>query len=165
MDIISHGLWGGIALGRGSRRSFWAAFCFGIAPDLFAFGFLFIGALVTRGFGILRNVGHPPPISAIPAYVFQLYNVSHSLVVFCLAFGVVWFFRGKPLLEMGAWGLHIVTDIFTHATTFFPTPLLWPLAKLQVNGHPWSDPLIFIPNIVVLAVLYAVFWWKSRRHE
>jgi uncharacterized membrane protein YhaH (DUF805 family) len=162
MDIVSHGLWGGIALGRSSRRSYWTAFLFGVAPDLFAFGFLFIGAVSIRGSSIWRNTGHPPPASEFPAYVFQLYSVSHSLVVFALAFALVWLLRGKPLLEMGAWGLHIVTDIFTHATTFFPTPFLWPLAQFRFNGHPWWDPRIFIPNVAVLAALYAVFFWRSR---
>jgi len=122
----------------------------------------FVSLTVLHGFGALSNLGHPPKVADIPAYVFQLYSISHSLVVFGLAFGVVWFARGKPLWEMGAWGLHIVTDIFTHATTFFPTPFLWPLAKVQVNGHPWSDPLIFFPNLIILAILYAVFFWRSR---
>ena len=38
MDIISHGLWGGIAFGRKRRSLFWWSFGFGVMPDLFSFG-------------------------------------------------------------------------------------------------------------------------------
>jgi len=162
MDVISHGLWGGIALGRRSRKSFWLAFLFGVAPDLFSFGFVILGAVLAHGFEFLRGIGHPPDPAQIPAYVYHLYNVTHSLVVFALAFALVWLVRGRPLWEMGAWGLHVVVDIFTHTTAFFPTPFLWPLMSVQFNGRAWSDPVIFVPNVVLLVVLYAGFLWKHR---
>ena len=162
MDFISHGLWGGIALGRSSRKSFWLAFLFGIAPDLLSFGFAFLGAFVGHGLEFWRGIGHPPDPAKIPACVYQLYNVTHSLVVFGLAFAAVWVVRGRPLWEMGAWGLHVVVDIFTHTTAFFPTPFLWPLLSVQFNGWAWSGPVIFVPNVVLLVVLYAVFLWKHR---
>lgn len=40
MDIISHGLWGGIAFGRKNKKDFWQSFAFGVMPDLLAFGVL-----------------------------------------------------------------------------------------------------------------------------
>lgn len=162
MDFISHGLWGGIALGRSNRKSFWLAFVFGISPDLFAFGFAFLANVVAHGFEFTNRIGRPPDASQIPAYVHQLYNISHSLVIFAAAFGVVWLVRRKPVWEMGAWGLHVGLDIFTHTTAFFPTPFLWPLADVQFNGVAWSDPRIFFPNVGVLVVLYAVFLWKHK---
>lgn len=160
MDFISHGLWGGIALGRSSRKSFWLAFLFGIAPDLLSFGFVFLGNFIAHGSEFTRRIGHPPDAAQIPAYVHHLYNVTHSLVVFALAFGAVWLVRRRPLWEMGAWGLHVVVDTFTHTAAFFPTPFLWPLVDVQINGRAWSDPAIFFPNVVLLVVLYTVFLWK-----
>src|SRR6266568_98541 len=145
MDIISHGLWGGVTVGRKSRRSFWTAFCFGVAPDLFAFGPMFANRMFIHGLDFLNKLGKPPDASSIPAYVHGVYNVTHSLVVFAVAFAVVWLIRRKPLLEMGAWALHICMDIFTHSTAFFPTPF------------------IFIPNVVLLAVLYAWFLYKRAK--
>ena len=162
MDIISHGLWGGIALGRSSRKSFWTAFFFGVAPDLFSFGVFLAGAFAVHGFELFQAAGHPPDASQIPAYVYQLYDVTHSFVVFGLAFGLVSMLRGKPLWEMGAWGLHVAVDIFTHSDAFFPTPFLWPLLVVHFDGHPWSDPLIFVPNVVLLIVLYTAFVWTHR---
>lgn len=163
MDIISHGLWGGIALGRANRKSFWTAFGFGIAPDLFSFGPVFASGLVLHGFEFFRGMGHPPDAAQIPASVYHLYNVTHSLVVFAVVFGLVWLLRGKPLLEIGAWGLHLVMDIFTHSDAFFPTPFLWPLSDAHFDGLPWVAPLIYVPNVLLLAVLYAWFFLKRRK--
>jgi hypothetical protein len=165
MDILSHGLWGGIALGRSNRRSFWTAFGFGIAPDLFSFGLVFASGLLLHGFEFFRGMGHPPDAAQIPAYVYHLYNVTHSLVVFAAVFGLVWLLRRKPLLEMGAWGLHLVMDIFTHSDAFFPTPFLWPLSNAHFDGLPWVNPLIYIPNVLLLAVLYAWFFLKRKKAD
>jgi membrane-bound metal-dependent hydrolase YbcI (DUF457 family) len=97
--------------------------------------------------------------------VYSLYNATHSLVVFALVFGLVWLVRGKPLMELGAWGLHIAVDIFTHSEAFFPTPFLWPFSDLRVNGVPWSDPRIFFSNVLLLTVLYAWFFLRRKRKK
>jgi len=165
MDIVSHGLWGGLALGRSSRRSFWTAFGFGTVPDLFSFGLVFANGLWVHGLDFFNGLGHPPDPTLIPAYVHSLYNATHSLVVFALVFGLVWLLRGKPLMELGAWGLHIAVDIFTHSEAFFPTPFLWPLSDLRVDGVPWSDPRIFFSNLLLLAVLYAWFFLQRKRKK
>ena len=78
-------------------------------------------------------------------------------------FVLVWIARGKPLMELSAWGLHITLDIFTHNDAFFPTPFLWPISDAHVNGVPWSDPIIYFPNVLLLAVLYAWFFYKRKK--
>lgn len=163
MDFLSHGLWGGIALGRTSRRSFWLAFGFGMAPDLCSFGLVFADGLLTHGLDFFNGLGHPPDAAQIPAYVHQLYNATHSLLVFALVFALVWWLRKRPLMELGAWGLHIVVDIFTHSTKFFPTPFLWPLSDAHVDGVPWSEPGIFFTNIGLLVGVYAWFFIRRRK--
>jgi hypothetical protein len=40
MDVISHGLWGGVAFGRKNKKYFWWSFGFGIMPDLLSLVFL-----------------------------------------------------------------------------------------------------------------------------
>lgn len=160
MDILSHGLWGGVALGRKSKRSFWTAFTFGIFPDAFAFGLPFSHLLFsllnggTREIMIRPGVGH----ADIPEYVYSLYNISHSLVIFTAAFLLVWLFRRKPLWEMCAWGLHITMDIFTHSDDFFPTPFLYPLSDVHVNGISWGHWYIFFPNVILLMIAYG--YWR-----
>lgn len=162
MDTLSHGLYGGVAFGRQSRSSYWLAFLFGVAPDLFSFGVF----MVLTWLGVFERPdwsAGPPDPSAIPAFVHAAYDASHSLVVFAAAFALVWLIRRKPLMEMLAWPLHILVDIPTHSERFFPTPFLWPLSDFHVDGHPWSDPRIFIPNVILIALLYLWFYWLRPR--
>ncbi len=89
MDIVSHGLWRGVGFGRKSKKNFWLAFFFGIAPDLFSFGIYSLSTLF--GFEEREPIhrGQMNP-DLIPEYVHHSYNFTHSLVVFALIFGVIW---------------------------------------------------------------------------
>ncbi len=165
MDIISHGLWGSIAFGRRNRRSFWLSFFFGVAPDLFSFGIFTATIWLGLASGPDWGRGLPDP-SSIPSYVHALYDWTHSLFIFFLAFGLVWAIRHRPMWEMCGWGFHIVLDIFTHSTRFFPTPFLWPVSSVTHNGMPWSSPSIFIPNVTLLALCYVwYFIVRVRRNH
>lgn len=163
MDVLSHGLWGGIACGRASRRAFWTAFAFGVAPDLLAFGPHFAGSI----WDAVWNGGFRPPhpgrgYAGIPDYVFAVYSVTHSLVVFLAAFLLAWAIRRQPLWPMAAWGLHVLIDIPTHSDRFFPTPFLWPLSDYRFDGISWGHPFIFVPNVVLLA---GVYLWYFKIHR
>jgi len=114
MDILSHGLWGGIAFGRKTRRDYWWSFGFGIMPDLFSFGIFTLMRILGRASGPDFGNGLPD-MSLIPSYVDSLYNITHSILIFSIVFGAVWFLRRKPFLPMLAWGLHILVDIPTHS--------------------------------------------------
>jgi hypothetical protein len=162
MDILSHGLWGAIAFGRKSRASFWLAFVIGLAPDLFSFGILWTAA--TIGLSEKPDFSHgTPPESTIPLYVHQLYNVTHSFIIFILAFVLLWLLLRRPLWELSAWGLHVLVDIPTHSFAFFPTPFLWPLSTWKFDGWQWMTPTILVPNYVLLALLYAWFLWRVSK--
>ncbi|MBI4385684.1 hypothetical protein HY573_02545 [Candidatus Parcubacteria bacterium] len=162
MDIVSHGLWGGLAFGRANKKRFWLAFLFGMAPDLFAFGLLSARVIFGLAPRPQFTLGHPDP-SFIPPYVFQLYNMSHSLVIFAAVFLLIWVIRKRPLWEMSAWGLHILFDIFTHSEQFFPTPFLWPVSDVRFAGISWMHPLIFIPNVLALTVFYGYWLILGKR--
>jgi membrane-bound metal-dependent hydrolase YbcI (DUF457 family) len=162
MDILSHGLWGAIAFGRKSRASFWRAFVSGLAPDLFSFGILWTAA--TLGLSEKPDFSHgTPPESTIPLYVHQLYNVTHSFIIFILAFVLLWLLLRRPLWGLSAWGLHVLVDIPTHSFAFFPTPFLWPLSTWKFDGWQWMTPTILVPNYVLLALLYAWFLWRVSK--
>jgi hypothetical protein len=160
MDILSHGLWGGVSVGRKSRRSYWWAFFFGVAPDLFSFGIFFLQRLWGHGF----EFGRPDGVS-IPTYVYELYDVTHSLVTFTVVFTFVWLFMRRPQWVMLAWPLHIVMDIFTHGDAFFPTPFLWPISDYYFNGISWANPYIFFPNVALVALSYLGWWFWRRRKK
>ena len=162
MDIASHGLWGGIAFGRKNKKSFWAAFLFGILPDFLAFGPFFIGTFF--GFYKWPRFGpEPPDPSLIPSFVGQVYNITHSLIIFAAVFLIIWLILKRPVYEMLAWGLHILVDIPTHSYRFFPTPFLWPISDLKVDGVGWGHPYIFFPNIALLILLYLWFFVIKKR--
>ena len=166
MDIVSHGLWGGIAFGRASRRTFWAAFACGVAPDLLAFGPHLLGSVwdSLAGNGV-TPIGPRHGYANIPAYVFEIYNVTHSLAVFATVFLIVWAIRRRPWWPLGAWGLHILMDIPTHSTRFFPTPFLGPLSNYRIDGIPWGQPIILVPDLVLLALLYLWYFGIHRRRK
>ena len=160
MDILSHGLWGGIAFGRSNRPSFWLAFVIGLAPDLLSFGILYVA--VTLGMADPPDFSRgTPPESTIPQYVHQLYNVTHSFLVFLLVFLLVWHLHRQPLWELAAWGLHVLVDVPTHSFAFFPTPVFWPLSNWKFDGWQWMTPVILVSNYVLLAVCYACFALRS----
>ncbi len=158
MDIFSHGLYGGVAFGRMSKRDYITAFLFGIAPDLLAFGTFFITNLFSSG-----TLGKPD-IETIPHYIFIIYDFSHSLVVFSVFFAFLWFFGYKHFAKLTlAWPLHILVDIPTHDAAFFPTPFLWPISDSHIDGISWGHPMIFFPNVVLLLGLYAYWYIKSKK--
>lgn len=164
MDVLSHGLYGGIIAGRKSKKSFIAAFLLGLAPDILSFAPYFFLVL----FGVLPRQSfsvEPPAQALMPTFVQTSYDITHSLVVFLLVFGVAWVIARRPVWELGAWGLHILVDIPTHSYDFFPTPFLWPLSSFEVNGHPWGTPEIFIPNVILLVILYVSWYISHRRKE
>lgn len=156
MDFISHGLWGSIAFGRKSRSSFGLAFTIGMAPDLCSFGVLYVAAALGLSPSPDFSRGTPPE-STIPPYVHQLYNYTHSFVIFLAVFFLVWLFLKRPVWELGAWGLHVLADVPLHSYAFFPTPVLWPLSNWKFDGWQWTTPGVLLSNFVLLALLYAWF--------
>lgn len=167
MDIISHGLYGGVGFGRKSKRTYLVAFLFGILPDALSFGIYFILAL----FGVFefgRMASGPPDPQLIPQFVYIMYDITHSFVIYALFALILYAFRRKTLLWLTlGWPLHILVDIPTHSNAFFPTPFLWPLSDFSVNGIPWSNPWIFFPNVALIITLYSYWWFlhKKKHHS
>lgn len=163
MDIISHGLWGSLAFGRKNRRFFWWSFFFGVFPDLSSFGFYTVGTWIGLFPHPDWSSGQHPSPEAIPTFVHVLYSYSHSLIIFLAVFGLAWFFVRRPIWPLAAWGLHILVDIPTHASEFFPTPFLFPISDFHIDGVSWGHPMIFFPNAVLLIGLYAL-WYLKRKY-
>ncbi len=169
MDVVAHTLWAAAAAKVVKQKTKkiksigWAAF-FGVAPDLFAFGPFFLIQLLASGWGFLSALGEPSSEAGIPQYVKELYHISHSLIIFAVVFILIWFIRKTPYWELSAWALHILIDIPTHTSRFFPTPFLWPINNFKVSGISWANPWFMIINygLLVLAYLY-LFWWRRRR--
>jgi hypothetical protein len=156
MDTLAHGLWGGAAFGQKQKSHYKWAFLLGMCPDLFSFGpffFTHIPFIIHRWSGQQRM--EPPDPATIPAYVYHVYDVTHSLVVWGAIAGILWTLRKKYPWVFTAWALHILCDIPTHSTRFFPTPYLWPFPTPWVNGRPWGQPPFSIINYSLIALTYA----------
>ncbi len=161
MDIISHGLWGGVTLGKKKRRNFIYAFGISILPDILGEGIMF--SLIFLGVSNMPSIeqGHPN-ITEFPVCVQNFYNATHSLIIFIVVFALIWIITRKPFWLLLAWGLHIIIDIPTHSFKLFPTPFLWPISDFKINGIPWDNSIILIPNILLLVIFY-IFWFYKKK--
>ena len=161
MDIISHGLWGGVTLGKKKRRNFIYAFGLSILPDILGEGIMF--SLIFLGVSNMPSIeqGHPN-ITEFPVCVQNFYNATHSLIIFIVVFALIWIITRKPFWLLLAWGLHIIIDIPTHSFKLFPTPFLWPISDFKINGIPWDNSIILIPNILLLVIFY-IFWFYKKK--
>lgn len=162
MDTLSHGLWGSGLFGSKNKKHFWYGFLFGVAPDILSFGIFTISSFLGLEEGPDWSAG-PPAESMIPEYVHVLYDITHSFLIFALVFLLVWVIRKKPFIPLWGWGFHILLDIPTHSLAFFATPFLWPISDVRFDGIPWSHPLIFLPNVVLLVVLYVWLYIRKKR--
>src|SRR3989338_8234808 len=149
MDIFAHGLWSYAIFHR--KKYVWLAVLFGLLPDFFFFGIIFVMNLVNGNFQ--RG---PPPISSLPEWLFAAYNMTHSLIMFIFVFILIYLITKKRFWALTAWGIHVITDIPTHSTRFFPTPFLWPLSDYVFNGMSWAISWFMLVNYGSLLLVFIV---------
>lgn len=168
MDTLAHGLWGGVAFYPHGAKRFAAAFALGMAPDLLSFGLYHVSNPGWLSLRFAGKVSGPPPLSILPPFLFYTYNLTHSLLVWALLFVLTWALRKQPPWVFSAWGLHIVCDIPTHNSAYFPTPYLWPLPTPLVEGISWASPGFMMANYAALLAAYVgvmlfIRWGNRRR--
>ena len=164
MDFISHSLWGGIAFGRRTRSAFLIAAGISLLPDLLTEGLF--GTLLVLGIGGMPAWDHGhPDIPAYPLWAQTIYNGTHSLASFTIAFLAVSVLAGKPVWVLGAWAMHILIDIPTHSINLFPTPFLWPLSDFKINGVGWENPLVLGGDVLLLVVAYSLWMGRANRRN
>jgi len=148
MDVLAHGLWGSLFFGRKSWLWWAASFLIGMAPDLIAFG--------------PYVLSRPRHWMEFPPYVYQTYNVTHSLLVWGCVTIAVWVVQRRFPWILGAWALHILCDIFLYDISFFPTPYLWLLMTPLIDGVRWAQPAIMIPNYAALVIGHAIGFYARK---
>jgi len=169
MDIVAHALWTGVAAKVAGEkagkplRAGWAAF-WGVFPDLFTFTIPAMLRIWWYATGTTHSL-MPDPVSAKRLqFAWQLYHGSHSLLVFCIVFGFVWAIRGRPVLEMLGWALHILIDIFTHQG-MFAVHFLWPVSSYGFQGIRWEGRWFMAANYTVLCIVLAWIWVQKKRRQ
>ena len=163
MDFVSHALWGGVTFGRRTRRDFLVVAGVSILPDVLTEGLFMVLYLMDIGGMPDWKSGHPN-ITDFPMYAQTLYNITHSLVIFAFVFMLFGVVARKPIWVVAAWGLHILIDIPTHSLALFPTPFLWPISELKVDGIGWDSPIVLAIDIILLIVAYSL-WLSTRFHR
>lgn len=156
MQIFEHILWS-FAIFY-SMNNLWLLILIGILPDLLAFGPIFIVALYKREY--FKKITKVPRSTRFLDYFF------HSLVIFALAFIIIYLFYKNFLVFLLPWLIHLVMDIFSHddkkdfylsplkIRDSFPTRFLWPLSDFYINGFNFKDKrFIFLNYLLVFIVL------------
>ena len=156
MDTLSHALWGKGLFGY--RKYRWYSFLFGALPDLFSFGIYFIHSIFFSSSPLMGR----PTRSEIPEWVYSLYDISHSLVIASIFIFIAYKINKEFAFPMLAWPAHIILDFFTHSIEFFPTPILWPISDFKFDGIPWSNPIIFFTNVLLIFLLFIYRRKKSK---
>ncbi len=178
MDTLSHGIWAGLFARftniKVKRRInvWWTAF-FGVFPDLFAFTIPFTWLILNL---ILGNISpgefRGPESNSLPEgseFMFglasNLYNLSHSLIIFGLVYLIVTLIRKKQTYEMFGWLLHILIDIPTHTRAFYPTPIFWPTSSFKFSGINWANKWFMIINITAMVLFYVYIKMREKRKK
>jgi len=156
MDTLSHALWGKGLFGY--RKYRWYSFLFGALPDLFSFGIYFIHSIFFSSSPLMGR----PERSEIPEWVYSLYDISHSLVIASIFIFIAYKINKEFAFPMLAWPAHIILDFFTHSIEFFPTPILWPISGFKFDGIPWSNPIVFFANVLLIFFLFIYRRKKSK---
>ncbi len=159
MDVVAHFLWTFALYFK--RKERWLAALFGVLPDILSFGPFFIVNLLFQGLKFGK-----PEVSSIPPYIFTIYNLTHSLIIFLFVFCLVFLLTKKVHYFLGGWLLHILIDIPTHTKEFFPTPFLWPISDFKVSIFSWGTPWFMILNYTsLLFVYFYISLRKKNRHH
>ncbi len=149
MDTLSHALYGKGFFGY--RKYRWFSLLFGALPDLFSFGLYFLYNLLFNSDKLRFG---KPSVDALPYWVYDLYDFSHSIVIAFIFIGIAYKINKDFAFPMLAWPCHIIIDFFTYSIEFFPTPILWPVSDFRFDGIPWSNPYILIINVICILLLF-----------
>ncbi len=156
MDVLAHMLWanyGSQAANKKLKKKekktinlFWVTF-WGVFPDLFAFGITFLILVPT----ILSGDFHGKVLMSHMSLPANLYQYSHSLVIWSVVFLITWLISKRPRFELFGWALHILIDIPSHAASFYPTPFLFPISNYRfLHGVSWANTTYMIINYSLL---------------
>lgn len=167
MDILAHTLWANVLARKAKKIAEkknkkiilsvgWTAF-FGVFPDLFAFTIPFIMVVlkIVTGKMSMSSFGehHDPGIGFDLAA--NLYQYSHSVVIWAIVFLVAWVISKRPRYELFGWLLHILIDIPSHALSFYPTPFLFPISEYRFPyGISWSNKWYMLINYSALLIVW-----------
>lgn len=131
---------------RNTDWTLWTALFFGLFPDLVSLGIHFSMDLVA---------GDGMQWGDIPDFVFALYDFTHSLAGMAVGIGLLVAWKRALWLPALAWPLHVLTDVPTHGSGTFMTPIFWPFSERSFAGwNWWEHPWMFYGSWMLAAGLW-----------
>ena len=161
MDTLSHYLWAVIIYWYLQKPRKWLLGLSGALPDLLSFGLLFVMVFFTGTF----EPGGPPSLESIPAFIFTLYDITHSLIPIGLVTLGLWIWKRKYVYLTFGWIFHILCDIPTHTREYFPTPFLWPISSFTINGFSWGQPWFMALNYGAIIICFILLANREKISE
>ena len=102
-----------------------------------------------------------PPL--VGAWSHHLHCILHSAPIALFVSTTTLFWRPALWPILAAWWSHIVIDVLTHSTDFYPVPVLYPFTMAGFDGIPWNTPWFMALNYVALAAAWLALGLSVRR--
>jgi len=180
MEIFSHGLWTNLVFKNLPEKQRYLTVLFSMLPDLITFCFIVpkhyyqrfkenkdVKFTTKKLYNKVKNHNGVPE-EKISKSVYLLYNITHSIFVWAIIFGLFKLFGWDWWATvLYGWATHIVFDIFTHTADFlnpdkksvFSTYIFWPFSRFHFPGFKWSNKWFLLTNYVILAILYYIYYF------
>lgn len=130
-----------------------AVIAVGMLPDVIPFAPLLISQLIK---GTFKFSAPPHNPDDIPRIAYQVYDLTHSFITVIIVFALIYLLTRRFYLFLLAWPLHILLDIPTHTSKFFPTHFLYPLSDFHLSGISWGRPWFMLFNYAALLIVYLI---------
>lgn len=157
MDYFSHGFWSYIFFHKTKRPLL--AVIFGLMPDNLSWALYFLFNVFTG-----QLFGRPHP-ELVPDWIFTLYGISHSLILWLIAALVIYFVLKKHFLYLYAAPIAILMDVPTHSREFLPTPFLWPLSEWTFPGFSWGNGWFMLINYSLIVACFIYIARKNKKRK
>lgn len=175
MDVVAHGLWAWAACMLAeprwplSRRTVAATVALAVLPDLVqavpmaAWAPFGTGSLHALKDYVLAVPGQEPAMPPVVEWLsHHLHCLGHSAIAVGIVTALVWVAIRSLWIPLLGWWLHIVIDVFTHSSDFYPSPVLYPLTMRGFDGIAWNDSRFMLLNYTSLAVVFCLLLWRRR---
>ena len=177
VDSLAHTLWAGagIALARRhwriATRTAAATMVLAALPDVvqllpilgwWAFGDGSLAALRAYAMALPGQEPLLPPLVADLSH--HLHCITHSALVAGAVTLLLWATRRSLWIPLFGWWSHIVSDVFTHSKSFYPSPVLYPVTQQGFDGIAWNTPWFAVLNYGALtaSVLWLIFGQRRK---
>lgn len=176
MDILAHGLWAGAGLKATARSititrrtALWTV-ALSVIPDFGHALPVAIWSLIAGTPGLFLDYALATPGSepttpeAVALWSHHLHCILHSGLVAAVVTLAIALLARCFWLPLAGWWSHIVIDVFTHSSNYYPVPIFYPLSYWGYDGLAWNSPPFMIANYLALAVVWALLLRRRSVH-